>query len=962
MIRPAQEKRQTLSPSYQPEDNNTFEYVGLTGPPFPAVQFRVMDWNRWAPKKPMGEFVLQLDINSDTETRWYELQPPDNEDRSSLRKKQSRLHAVQTLGELRVRMSVRAQAGTISMQSNKQIISRWFGEDELTKLRAPNVLRVAVVSARDFELPRRQSMRMGVSRNRLSSNSCDPQAVIRYRGLTRKTKIVRRTQRPVWSTTFDLRRPDDGGTEILNVDVYDLRSLWEPKRLGRAQIDCSTSSVIAKECVLDPRGFVTLAWQLAYDPALDETSDCDWFSSITGGVDYRNNRDDVQPDEVHVVIVRVRTLFLLVPKQRGDACILSQARGLRAADFAMIGRQATSDPYVKLRVVKWDNDYNDSSSFAEMFGADRWLQTDVVQRSLSPVWNARFALPLSAGSLGDDDDCDGACYRLCLEIFDRDLFSSDDFLGRASVELARSAKEERERTSTAEWLPLQGEDATGEILVAYKTFCSKQHPTPQQQATSVDLALPFQPAESPRHCTFSWQPFSAADDVVSKVPNELCIGLKRVDHLPCEEASVSVVFAVSRKGQDDASETVVLEWQSKQARLFDAEAGGRECQAVFQQPFRWPLLPIHRNDEYTLVATIHSPWKLSGSASLCSVLEARPRVEEVDITLKAEQRGAAGGGLQDAVIEVIAQLRHNRCLVETAAADDYELGISDEKNGNSGDAPIDSADASGYDNLGEEDRRASMSPTDSCKPPEGKNTQQRGLPKLQAIVDKRIIGPARFRSSTHPDALPSYAAFVPAFVLSEIRRHFDFKQSSLQVTSAKATDLAVHGRAMRSTTRDAAVLFADISGFTKLTEKLNQRLNGAELLCAELDVVYGALCEEADVLGGDAVKFAGDAICFIWVVEGAERGGADLRQATRRAALCAHRAHFRIKKHPAIEGVKLSLHAGLSVGQLTLLTLVRERPAGQRQQSEFIVAGQPLEQIGIAEYVLLPIFKSKCDL
>lgn len=632
---------------------------------------------------------------------------------------------------------------------------------------------------------------------------------------------------------------------------------------------------------------------------------------------------------------------------------------MRAADFALLGREATSDPYVKLRVAKWAAAYDDSSSFADMFGADRWLQTDVVQRSLSPVWNARFALPLSVGSLGDDDDCDGASYRLCLEIFDRDMFFSDDFLGRASVELARSAKEERERTSTAEWLPLQGDEATGEILVAYKTFCTQHHRV-QHQAASVDLALPFQPAESPRQCTFSWQPFSAADDVVAKAPNELCVGLKRVAHLPVDDASISVVFAVGRKGQDDASETVVLEWQSKQARLFNAEVGSRDCQAVFEQPFRWPLLPIHREDEYTLVTTIHTPWKLSGSASLCNVVEARPRVETLHITLKAEQLGAARAGVQDAIIEVVAQWRHNRCLVETAAASQYELGNDDDKEDASGYAPMNSADARDFENLTEGNCRTSSSPTGYHKSPEQKDGQQRRRPKFQAIVEERIIRPARFRSSIHPDALNSYAAFVPAFVLAEIRRHFHRRQSSAHAASTEAVDRAVHGRAMRSATReDAAVLFADISGFTKLTEKLNQRLNGAELLCAELDIVYGALCEEADVLGGDAVKFAGDAICFIWVVETAERGGADLRQATRRAALCAHRAHIRIKKHPAIEGVKLSLHAGLSVGQLTLLTLVRERPAGQRQQSEFIVAGQPLEQIGIAECVLLVSFLRK---
>lgn len=269
--------------------------------------------------------MLWLDDNTiDAETRWCALEPPNGEDLSSFLRRHSRLDASDTLGELQVRVSLRAQAGrpevgatslrrtdgsSLSIRPNQQMISRWFEEDDPTNLRTPNVLRVAVVSARDFELPRRQSMRMGVSRIRPFSTSCDPQAVVRYRGLTRKTKIVRRTQRPVWGTTFDLPRPDDGGTEILKVDVYDVRSFREPRRLGRAQVNCSTSSVEAQEVALDTKGYVSLAWKLAYDPAFDETSDCDWFSSISGGLDPRSKSDDAQPDEVHVVIVRVRTII-----------------------------------------------------------------------------------------------------------------------------------------------------------------------------------------------------------------------------------------------------------------------------------------------------------------------------------------------------------------------------------------------------------------------------------------------------------------------------------------------------------------------------------------------------------------------------------------------------------------------------------------------------------------------------
>lgn len=939
-----QEKRRTLSPVYRPEDNNSFVFSGLSGSP-PAARVRVMDWNRWAPPKPMGEFVLRLeDVGSEARTTWCALETPNVDMSSAMR---SQFAAAQTLGSVELRVAVRPQGGdcgpgvpssseATSPTGQYQMISKWFDDDE--PARKPNVLRVAVVSARNFELSRRPSLRKAspLSRNqRFSGPPCDPIAVIHYRGLKRSTKVERRTARPVWATTFDLARTEDGGSDRLTVDVCDARKFLEPRRLGRAQVDCAKSSPEAREYELDTKGVVMLAWKLAYDPAFDETAACDWFSDLASN----DPDDEAQPDEVHVVIVR--------------------ARGLRAADLAMFGRQATSDPYVKLRVVKRRASDGYDRWPETMRDGNDWAQTSVVRKSLSPVWNARFALPLDVDSPGDDDLADRGArgYRLCLEVYDRDFLSSDDFLGCADIDLARSAGEERARASTAEWVPLQGEGATGEILVAYKTSSYKN--SFSGGVDSVEVALPRQPAETPRPCALSWRPFLATDDVVASAPNELRIGLKRAVGLPSAKAAVSVVFAVTKRGHDDASGTVVLEWQSKQARLFRADDHAESCEATFQQAFTWPLLPAHRDDEYALVATLEiqssddgTHWKLAGSAPLAPVATSRPNVEHLVLEL-ADETGGAIAGAHCPVLHLVAQWRHNRCLAESASKpdddfdDDVDLPDSDEPSASRATAPL--AD----DPCGQpEETEAVDDPSAAASARSPARIRRRST--LQAIIKQRVIGAAGFRSSvnTNPETLYSYAAFVPAFVLTEIIKMRNRSPNS-RFLNEGMPNRTVYGRAMRSeTTAEAAVLFADISGFTKLTEKLNRRLNGAELLCAELDVVYGALCEEADVLGGDAVKFSGDAVCFVWVVESAERGGADLAQATRRAALCAHRAHARIKRHPAVEGVKLTLHAGLSAGRLTLLSITRARPAGQRQRSEFLVAGVPLEQIGIAECVL----------
>ena len=60
-----------------------------------------------------------------------------------------------------------------------------------------------------------------------------------------------------------------------------------------------------------------------------------------------------------------------------------------------------------------------------------------------------------------------------------------------------------------------------------------------------------------------------------------------------------------------------------------------------------------------------------------------------------------------------------------------------------------------------------------------------------------------------------------------------------------------------------AALFADISGFTALTEALRESLGvrrGAEELTRNLEAVYSALIAEVENYGGSVIEFAGDAI------------------------------------------------------------------------------------------------------
>ena len=86
-----------------------------------------------------------------------------------------------------------------------------------------------------------------------------------------------------------------------------------------------------------------------------------------------------------------------------------------------------------------------------------------------------------------------------------------------------------------------------------------------------------------------------------------------------------------------------------------------------------------------------------------------------------------------------------------------------------------------------------------------------------------------------------------------------------------------------------AALFADISGFTPLTEALTQQLGprrGIEELTHQINAVYDALIAEIEMVGGTVIGFAGDAItCWL-------DGDTGLRAVTAALALQAAMSAF----------------------------------------------------------------------
>ena len=113
----------------------------------------------------------------------------------------------------------------------------------------------------------------------------------------------------------------------------------------------------------------------------------------------------------------------------------------------------------------------------------------------------------------------------------------------------------------------------------------------------------------------------------------------------------------------------------------------------------------------------------------------------------------------------------------------------------------------------------------------------------------------------------------------------------------------------------AAVLFADISGFTALSERLAKSgPQGAEQLTYMLNSYFGELIELITQYGGEVAKFAGDALLALWPTDNTAEHAA-LGDLTRRAADCALEIQARFKNYqikgspkPGEESTRLIRH------------------------------------------------------
>jgi class 3 adenylate cyclase/tetratricopeptide (TPR) repeat protein len=148
----------------------------------------------------------------------------------------------------------------------------------------------------------------------------------------------------------------------------------------------------------------------------------------------------------------------------------------------------------------------------------------------------------------------------------------------------------------------------------------------------------------------------------------------------------------------------------------------------------------------------------------------------------------------------------------------------------------------------------------------------------------------------------------------------------------------------------AAILSADLSGFTALTEYLTHTSpTGAEELTQILDLYFGHLVRIVTSHGGDVIKFAGDGLIALWY------GAEDLALLTRRAVQCG--LAIQMMMSPAIWSTEaidvkarsLRVRVGIGAGDVTLMHL-----GGVFERWELLIVGDAVRDTGAAEAAAPP--------
>jgi class 3 adenylate cyclase/tetratricopeptide (TPR) repeat protein len=146
---------------------------------------------------------------------------------------------------------------------------------------------------------------------------------------------------------------------------------------------------------------------------------------------------------------------------------------------------------------------------------------------------------------------------------------------------------------------------------------------------------------------------------------------------------------------------------------------------------------------------------------------------------------------------------------------------------------------------------------------------------------------------------------------------------------------------------EGAVMFADVSGFTPLSEELARHgKRGAEELTRILNAYFEDMIGAVEEAGGDVCKFGGDAMTVLFEKEEGEAESAHALRVLR----CARGLQARMKKFERVRSAfgktfALRMKIGVAAGE-SLAACLGKPP----RRAEYVLAGGPVDRCAEAEH------------
>ncbi|CAG9563860.1 unnamed protein product [Danaus chrysippus] len=142
---------------------------------------------------------------------------------------------------------------------------------------------------------------------------------------------------------------------------------------------------------------------------------------------------------------------------------------------------------------------------------------------------------------------------------------------------------------------------------------------------------------------------------------------------------------------------------------------------------------------------------------------------------------------------------------------------------------------------------------------------------------------------------------------------------------------------------ETALMFIDVSGFTKLCETYTKTGGGPSRLTQVLNSYIGAMVQEILTHKGDVLKFSGDAFLSMWK----KSPRLNMQDVVHTAIDCGLLIQKNYGRYMTDVGVVLKVKVAISAG-LSHFSIIG---GGNISQTQYVIVGQPVWDVKMAEYM-----------